>query len=135
MPSQENAIALGIQEARLTDAYRERMLAITEELRVQGVRTYTSAPPMYRLAWRAGLRVRPPLYQPFAALAVGIGIGFAVVWGLVMWLLFWRAESFGLTNVLVRAVVTGTVYGVSLAFYYRWKASKLRLPPLDPAPT
>ena len=119
----------------MTDGYRERMLAITEELRGQGVGAYTSAPPIYRLAWRSGLRVRPPLYQPFAAPAVGTGIGFAVAWGLAMWLLFWRTEGFGVTNVLVRAVVTGTVYGVSLAFYYRWKASKLRLPALDPAAT
>jgi len=108
------------------------MLAITEELRGQGVGAYTSAPPLYRLAWRSGLRVRPPLYQPFAALAVGTGIWFAVAGGLAMWLLSWRAEGLGVTNVLVRAVVTGTVFGLSLAFYYRWKASKLRCPHSTP---
>ena len=35
----------------MSDDYRQRMLAITDELRAQRVGPYTSAPPIYRLAW------------------------------------------------------------------------------------
>lgn len=40
--------------------YRRRMVAITDELYAQGVGRYTSAPPVFRLAWRLGYDVKPP---------------------------------------------------------------------------
>jgi Family of unknown function (DUF6404) len=115
----------------MSDDYRERMLAITEELRAQGVGPYMSAPPIYRLAWRLGLRVRPPLYQPFAPLALGMGIWFGVAWGLLMRFLFWRTEAHPLLSAVIGSLIAGTLFGLMMAGYYRWKAGRLRLPPLN----
>ncbi|CAN5191324.1 hypothetical protein BH23GEM2_BH23GEM2_23140 [soil metagenome] len=65
--------------------YRRRMLAITDELHTKGVGRYTSAPPIFRLAWRLGYDVKPPLYQSFSAIAISGAVWFAVVWGLFAW--------------------------------------------------
>jgi hypothetical protein len=111
--------------------YRERMLRITDELAAQGVGRSTSAPPYYRLAWRLGLRTRPPLYQSFAALALGMGASFAVLTGLLMWLLFRVPEGLSVTRVLGLILAAGAVFGLTMASYFRWKARTLQLPPLD----
>lgn len=115
----------------MSDGYRQRMLAIADELRAQRVGPYTSAPPIYRLAWMLGLHIRPPLYQSFASLALGMGAWFGIVWGSLMWLLFWRGEEMSVTGALVGALVAGVFFGLSMASYYRWKAGRLQLPPLD----
>jgi hypothetical protein len=115
----------------VTDDYRRRMLAISEQLAAQGVGSHTSAPPAYRIAWLLGLRVRPPLYQPFATLAQGMGTGFGVLWGVLMWIIFWRPADLSAYAALGSALLAGTLFGLTMAAFYRWKAGRLRLPPLD----
>ena len=115
----------------MSDDYRERMLAITDALRAQRVGAYTSAPPIYRLAWRVGLRLRPPLYQAFGVLALGMGIWFGVMWGLLMWFWLWRFEQRSIAGAVVASLVAGTFFGLTMAAYYRRRASRLRLPALD----
>jgi hypothetical protein len=115
----------------MNDDYRNRMLAITELLRAQRVGPYTSAPPIYRLAWRLGLHVRPPLYQSFTPLALGMGALFGPLWGLLMWLSEWRGQARAIPLALVSTLLAGIIFGVTMAGYYRWKARHVRLPPLD----
>jgi hypothetical protein len=115
----------------MIEDYRHRMLAITDELRAQRVGAYTSAPPIYRLAWLLGLRIRPPLYQSFATLALGMGTWFAIVFALTMWFLFWRVEGISVGRALVGVLFTGVFFGLGMAGYYRWRAGRLQLPPLD----
>lgn len=107
------------------------MLAIADELRAQRVGLYTSAPPIYRLAWTLGFHIRPPLYQSFAALALGMGTWFGVTWGLVMWILPWRDEGRSVISMLVLSLFAGVFFGLAMAGYYRWKAAHLELPPLE----
>jgi hypothetical protein len=114
----------------MSDDYRQRMLDIADELRAQRVGPYTSAPPMYRLAWMLGLHVRPPFYQSFGMLALGMGAWFGIVWGCLMWFVFWRGEGRSVTRALVGATFAGVFFGLAMGGYYRWKASRLRLPPL-----
>ncbi len=111
--------------------YQQRMLQITDALVAQGVGRYTAAPLIYQLAWRLGLRVRPPLYQSFKTLALSIGTGFGLVWGLVTWLFFWGPEGDPLPAVLVGAVVAGTLFGLIMATVYRRKARTVHLPPIE----
>jgi len=114
----------------MSDDYRRRMLAIADELRAQRVGPYTSAPPIYRLAWLLGIHIRPPLYQSFSSLALFSGTWFGIVWGLLMWFLFCRSEGRSVSNVFIVVLVAGVVFGLGLASYYRWKGNRLRLPPL-----
>ncbi len=115
----------------MSEAYRNRMLAVAQELRAQGVWMSTSAPPIYRLAWRAGVRVRPPLYQPFRANAITMGAGFAFAYGLLQWLNPWRQNTSVTATVFV-AVFAGLIFGLGMAATFRRKASRLQLPPLNP---
>lgn len=104
---------------------------MADELHAQRVGRYTSAPPIYRLAWRLGLHIRPPLYQSFGSVALGMGAWFALVWGLMNWLLFWQTEGMPLSRVLVATLAGGLFFGLSMAIYYRRKAARLKLPPLE----
>ena len=114
----------------MSDEYYRRMMAISEQLRGQKVSPSTSAPPMYRLAWKLGLRVRPPLYQSFWSLALGLGIFFGIAWGLLMWFLIWRGDGKPISEALVASLAAGVLFGLWMAAYYRWKVKRLQLPPL-----
>ncbi|EQD35935.1 conserved hypothetical protein, membrane [mine drainage metagenome] len=115
----------------MIDDYRQRMLAIADELRAQRVSAYTFAPPIYRLAWMLGLHIRPPLYQSFATLALGMGAGFGIPYGLCMWFLFWQGEGLTATRVLIASLSAGVFFGLAMASIYKWKAGRLQLPQLD----
>jgi hypothetical protein len=106
------------------DEYRERMLAIVEDIAAQGVGRYTSAPPIYRLAWRLGIHVRSPLYQSFATLALGQGALFGIMGGFLVWWLDGLTVSRGFTV----AIIGGMFFGLIMAGYTRRTARRLRLP-------
>ena len=114
----------------MPDEYRSRMLTIVEELHAQGMGRYTAAPPAYRLAWRLGIRVPPPIYQSFFSFAFRAGAGFAVGFGLLMWILFWRSEQHSLMRVLLTSIIAGVVFGLSMAAVYRSQRKRFRLPAL-----
>jgi hypothetical protein len=48
-----------------------------------------------------------------------------------MWFLFWRGEGRSITGVVVGSFFAGVFFGLGMASYYRWKAGRLHLPPLD----
>lgn len=113
------------------------MIAIVEELHAQGIGRYTSAPPIYRLAWRLGFCIAPPHYRSFRRLALEMGVPFGLLWALFMWVLFWRNDQNFPTETIAAAVSVGVAallagigFGLSMAGYYRWQAKSLRLPPL-----
>jgi hypothetical protein len=102
-----------------------------EELAAQGVGRSTAAPPVYRLAWRLGLRIPPPLYQSFGARSLGTGTGFALSYGLVMWNLVWRPDGQTPMHAIVLSLIAGALFGLFMGLFYRWKARSLRLPSID----
>lgn len=114
--------------------YQRHMMTVVDELRRQGVHSLTAAPPLYRLAWRLGLRIAPPLYQSFTTRAVIQGVEFAAIWGLLMWLLLWRSEGRSIVAVLTDSAFAGLFFGLTMAAYFRRKARGLHLPPLDAPP-
>lgn len=115
----------------MSNDYRQRMLAIADELSEQGVGRYASAPPIYRLAWRLGFRIRPPHYQSFASLTLGSAAWFGLTWGLVMWFMDWQYKQMPVAAALVASAAAGLFFGLMMAAIYRWKAHRLHLPPLD----
>lgn len=114
----------------MPDEYRSRMLAIVEELHAQGMGRYTAAPPAYRLAWRLGIRVPPPIYQSSFSFALQAGARFAVGFGLLMWVLFWRSEQHSLMRVLLTSTVAGAVFGLRMAAVHRSQRKRFRRPAL-----
>jgi hypothetical protein len=76
-----------------------------------------------------GLHIRPPLYQSFASLALGTGTCFGVIFGVLMWIMFWH--SIGVAAAGALTLFSGASFGLVMAGYYRWKAARLQLPPLE----
>ena len=106
--------------------HEEKVAYLLKDLGQKGIGQYTIAPPIYRLLWRLGIEVSPPHFASFWVLAAPMGAGFAIVWGLFMWLTLWQQRSPGLT--VATAVLAGLLFGVTMAAYYRWRARKLALP-------
>jgi hypothetical protein len=109
----------------------ERLIA---ELGKQGVKPYTVAPPLFRLLWALGLNVPPPLFLRFLTLMVLMGVPFGTLWGICMWLIQWQAWHMSWEAAVVLSAGAGLLFGLGMAWYYRWKAARLRLPPWEVFP-
>ena len=113
---------------------REKIEAAVRDLRGRGVGAFTAAPPIFRWLWRLGVGVPPPLFIPFGKSAIALGVAFAVLWPAVGWLL--RGGQFldSLPVEAATALLGGTLFGISMAGYYRYRARRLRLPAWEQYP-
>jgi hypothetical protein len=108
--------------------HQEKVDHLLNDLAQRGVGKYSAAPPIYRLLWRMGYQVPPPHFAGFWPLALIMGAFFAVLWGLLMWVFFWRGESMPIAIAIVSSLITGLLFGVAMAAYFRWSAKRLGLP-------
>ena len=111
-------------------SHQEKIERLIADLSEQGVSPQTTAPPMFRLLWSLGLKIPPPFYMRFSSLALLAGVPFGVLWGLFMWLLFWRSRV-GLEHMVLFSLLAGVFFGLAMAGYYCWKFRRLKLPPWD----
>lgn len=114
--------------------HREKVDHLIAELGEQGMNPYTVAPPMFRLLWALGLRVRPPLFMGFFTIALFGGFFFGFFWGLFMWLIQWSWWKAPVELAVFASAAAGLLFGVTMAAYYRWKARRLRLPKWEDYP-
>jgi hypothetical protein len=92
----------------------------------------TAAPPLYRLAWWAGLRVRPPVFQPFWSVAVFNGTFSGVVFGVSVWLLTWLLEGrHSSLQTIALSACMGVFVGLFMGRFYGDHARTLKLPNWD----
>ena len=85
-----------------------------------GVGKSTAFPPYWRLLWRIGIQVPPPIFLGFLPLALILGGSFGVLFSGVTWLL----QDFGVlhqpvTSPPLFALLAGIPYGLAMAYYYR----------------
>lgn len=93
-----------------------------------GLSRWTYAPPLYRLLWRLGVPVTPPLFASFAALALVQGTFFGLFWGLFMWLTVWAQQGMSAALAALLSVCVASTFGLCMAAIYRARAAKLGLP-------
>ncbi len=98
--------------------------AALKELSKAGIQKANYRPPVLLLAWKLGLKQRPPHYNTFWANTLFNGIWFGVMWGLAMWILLWRSEGMPVLGALLAALFAGFLFGSMMAAYYRWSARK-----------
>lgn len=115
----------------MTDNYRKRMLALTEEMRAHGVKPYTFAPPVYRLAWRLGYHIKPPMYHSFLTLSLGMAVPFGILLALFSWFGPWPSEDRSVIKTLVTSTVAAAFFGLAMAVEMRRQARKVALPALE----
>ena len=83
---------------------------------------------MYRLFWKLGWQVPPPLMADFLSIVLLMGGFFGVFWGLAMWLLMWGRAGMPVTMVAVIAWVAGASFGVIMAAILRAQARNKGIP-------
>lgn len=84
-------------------------------------------PPAIRLLWRMGVNARPPHFSSFLFNTLFTGGFYAVVWGLLMWLVSWHDIRTPAEAATI-AAITGLVFGMSMAGYYAYGRRKHKLP-------
>lgn len=105
-----------------------KLQALYRHMDTLGVPRSTVAPPAWRLLWRMGLEVPPPLFIPFLPAALGFGGFFGLFWGATMWLFFWMRQGASLALVLGASLLTGVCFGLIMAAYLRAVAKRHNLP-------
>ena len=115
--------------------HAEKIELLLKDLTQRGARQYTIAPPLYRVLWRLGIEATPPHFARFWSLALTMGAFFAIAWGIVMWLLFWRGGNTPVAVDVGVSIVAGFLFGVAIAAYYRKSAGRLALPRWEDYPT
>lgn len=105
--------------------YRDDMLALVDQLHAQGVSRYAAAPPLWRLAWLLGWRMPLPAAMPFGKLLAVNAVFFAVAWGVLMWLMTWRAEGHSPFRMVSTSLVAGVTFGAITAASYRRQRPQL----------
>ena len=85
------------------------------------------APPMHNALRKFGYQVRPPHYSGFGMNMVMTGVPFAILWGLLMWLIVWQTASLPYSTAFVAAGAAGLLFGFGMAIYYRASADKHKL--------
>lgn len=99
-----------------------------KHMAAMGVSPSTAAPPIWRLLWRLGVELPPPLFMSFWQAAFFMGGFFGVSWGLVMWLVQWSRQGMPFELVLGACASAGVLFGLCMAAYFRYLARKHELP-------
>ena len=96
--------------------------------------SWNSIPPYCRIAWKLGIKARPPLFLGFWRITIGLGVWMAVAWGLFMWFLSWREKGWSPLEAALTAGVAGAAFGAVMAWLIRRRARTLGLPSWDEYP-
>jgi hypothetical protein len=109
-------------------AFEEKLSAARQQLEALGVASGTAAPPLHRLLWALGIHMPPPHFAGFGANFALMGGWFGTLFGLFAWFFFLRKGNYPTYFPFFFAALTGSLFGIAMAFYYYESARKLRLP-------
>lgn len=116
--------------------FERKLIAANRLLESKGIHTGNSAPPMFRLLRFFGIRIAPPHFRGFAANALTMGAFFSICWGAIMALFIGLGFLPHKPEPLERAallfctitLVSGILFGLAMAAYYRHGANKNGIP-------
>src|SRR5262245_22876138 len=103
----------------------EKITLAVEELSARKVRKATAAPLPYRLFWRLGFAIPPPLFQSFLGLLILHGTLFGILMGAILACVDRRLAPDGATFF---GTIGGAIFGVVMATHFRLEARRLGLP-------
>jgi Family of unknown function (DUF6404) len=115
--------------------HREKVERLITDLGGRGVGRSEVAPPLFRLLWRLGIEVPPPLFMGFLPITLIFSPLFGLGWGVTVGLVTWaRVGAVDMEWLVPFSIGTGLLFGLAMAGYFRWKADKMRLPPWEDYP-
>lgn len=105
--------------------HQEKLEALYTHADSLGLSRASVAPPAWRLMWRFGWEVPPPMFLGFWPLALGSGFAFGTLWGLAMALMSlytplyisWKASA-----------LAGACFGLMFAAFMRVRVVRYNLP-------
>src|SRR5690606_5915862 len=109
--------------------HREKLDAMYRHMASLRVPRGTAAPPAWRLLWKLGIEVPPPLFARFAPAALAMGACFGLGWGLAMWAILWARQDMPVGVMVVASLAAGALFGLAMAAYFRHLARRHALPP------
>lgn len=111
--------------------HKEKIEKMYEELHEKGVSKSNCAPPVYRLLWKLGVEIAPPLFSSFMRNLCFQGTFFAVLWGVLMWFTYWQQQQYPFVIAIIASVTAGFLFGLFMAVYFRYVSNKHGLPSWD----
>lgn len=109
-------------------SFERQVHAFREELRDRGYGAWRAGLFLHLMLWKVGIEVRPPFYMSRSSVVVLFGGYFAVAWGLLMWLFYWRHENTSLLVVIGISVFAGLLFGWMTSLWFGSRVRKLGLP-------
>jgi hypothetical protein len=107
--------------------FEEKLKIAFHELENSGIKKSKYKPPIYRLAWLLGFKLRPPHYRSFISNLIFSGCWFGTIWGLLKWFLFWSSENKSIFSAIQSSIFIGAIYGLITANIYRYNINKHKL--------
>lgn len=109
--------------------HKEKINKMLEELPKKGIKKSYLNPPLYKLCWKLGFELPPPLFASFFNSFLLAGIYFGIFWGLSMWLFFkLEHENQPIIPHIIISILSGILFGLSMAIIYKIKKKKYNLP-------
>lgn len=112
----------------IPEQYPPRVRIALQHLDAAGVKRSMSAPLLYRLFWRMGLAVAPPVLSGFLANLVSSSVWFGVGWGGLMWLLIGRNSGMPALAMGAAALLAGVLFGLCMALLLFFQRQRFGLP-------
>ena len=111
--------------SRLDESFRRKLALFLGRCEERGEKLHRIAPRALRWLWAMGVEVPPPCFIGFVPLSLTLGGVFAVPMTVGLWVvtLGGAAQSGGAA--VASGVLSGLVFGVSMAAYYRVQAGRL----------
>src|SRR5262245_29869199 len=107
----------------------EKVRRMEAHLSSMGLRPGDYAPPTYRLLWRMGIKITPPLFASFWHLASISGFLFTAGWGLLLCMLASRkVPVVPDARLMITGAIAGALVGAVLAWPAHRKIQTLGLP-------
>ena len=92
-----------------------------------GLRSWSSQPPAWRLLWRFGVRIPPPLFMNAWGVALTFGIYFALFWG-AMQFVAWLIPGLSHDAPFILWELAGLMVGALVACLHATRRHNLGLP-------